>query len=669
MKAFINIILFLLLPSFARSQPSPYYVQQQKKLLDSLQLVLKTATNDTLRMEIYYHLGQYYSEIKRDSALYYLEQQLLLAKKLKLKLWEAVSYDFAGYMLNSLGNYPKSLQYLLEGIKIAEDPETEKGIWKLEGNARSARLGVLVSLIHNMGYLYDQTGNFKEAIIQYFKSLKIAEEIDDKTSVLLNYITLGGTYLKMNSLDSAIFYEQKAFDYFNQSSFTKINGLCLLVFGQAYLLKGNKTLAKRYFNESIQVGLKENSFKFLADAYLSMAKLFKDEGAIDSSLSYAKKSLEIYQITGSPAGMADAFTSLSLIYKLRNKTDSAFIFQGWALATKDSIYNAEKIKQFQNIGFDEQLQLQQLEKEKLAFKSRVRTYAMLAALGVFVLIALILFRNNRQKQKSNVVLERALSSLKSTQAQLIQSEKMASLGELTAGIAHEIQNPLNFINNFSEVNKELLTEMRNEIAKGNYNEVNALAKDLEDNQEKINQHGKRADAIVKGMLQHRRSSSGMKEPTNINALADEYLRLAYHGLRAKDKSFNAKFETDFDQSIGKINIIPQDIGRALVNLINNAFYAVNEKKKQQAENYEPTVSIITKKLDGKIEVSVKDNGNGIPQKVLDKIFQPFFTTKPTGQGTGLGLSLAYDIVKAHGGEIVVQTKEGHGSEFTIRLPF
>jgi len=268
-----------------------------------------------------------------------------------------------------------------------------------------------------------------------------------------------------------------------------------------------------------------------------------------------------------------------------------------------------------------------------------------------------------------------LDNLKSTQAQLIQSEKMASLGELTAGIAHEIQNPLNFVNNFSEVSNELIDEMKDELSKGNYEDANAIADDVKQNLDKINHHGKRADAIVKGMLQHSRSSSGVKEPTDINALADEYLRLAYHGLRAKDKSFNATMKTDFDQSIGNINIIPQDIGRVILNLITNAFYVVDEKKKSGIENYEPTVTVSTshspllgRGVGGEVKITVKDNGNGIPQKILDKIFQPFFTTKPTGQGTGLGLSLSYDIVKAHGGELKVETKEGEGSTFIIQLP-
>ncbi len=270
-------------------------------------------------------------------------------------------------------------------------------------------------------------------------------------------------------------------------------------------------------------------------------------------------------------------------------------------------------------------------------------------------------------------IEKAYVELKNTQKQLIQSEKMASLGELTAGIAHEIQNPLNFVNNFAEVNTELIAEMQQEINQGNYEDAKAIANDIKENEQKISHHGKRADAIVKGMLQHSRISNGQKEPTDINALADEYLRLSYHGLRAKDKSFNADFITDFDQSLPEISVIPQDIGRVLLNLINNAFYAVSKRNLSgssylTALNQKPTVIVSTKNLGSHIEIRVKDNGNGIPNEIKDKIFQPFFTTKPTGQGTGLGLSLSYDIVKAHGGELKVETKEGIGTEFIIVLP-
>ncbi len=320
-------------------------------------------------------------------------------------------------------------------------------------------------------------------------------------------------------------------------------------------------------------------------------------------------------------------------------------------------------------------------------------YGLLLAAAIFAIYRMQrqrIIRRERQKTQLKELaqakeIEKAYHQLRSTQVQLIQSEKMASLGELTAGIAHEIQNPLNFVNNFSDVSTELVDEMNAEIDKGNTEDAKLIAHNLKQNLEKINHHGKRAGDIVKGMLQHSRSSSGVREPTDINKLADEYLRLAYHGLRAKDKSFNATMKTDFDENIGNINIIPQDIGRVLLNLINNAFYAVTEKKKQAPPppeggiknppaEYEPTVIVRTALnppsggRGAEVVISVKDNGNGIPQKVLDKIFQPFFTTKPTGQGTGLGLSLSYDIVKAHRGELKVETTEGKGAEFIIQLP-
>lgn len=314
-----------------------------------------------------------------------------------------------------------------------------------------------------------------------------------------------------------------------------------------------------------------------------------------------------------------------------------------------------------------------LEKQKIQLQEKEKenkiTESLKAALEVQVAertAALTL-----QKEE----LEHALVELKATQEQLIQSEKMASLGELTAGIAHEIQNPLNFVNNFSEVNAELITELEHEVSKGNVGEILLITKDIRENQEKITHHGKRAEAIVKGMLQHSRNSSGQKEPTDINALADEYLRLAYHGLRAKDKTFNAAMKTDFDPSITSVNVIPQDIGRVILNLITNGFYAVTEKKKDGAAGYEPTVTVSTRKLQPaingaeKIEIRVGDNGHGIPKKILEKIFHPFFTTKPTGEGTGLGLSMSYEIItKGHGGELRVENREGEGATFIIQLP-
>jgi two-component system, NtrC family, sensor kinase len=280
--------------------------------------------------------------------------------------------------------------------------------------------------------------------------------------------------------------------------------------------------------------------------------------------------------------------------------------------------------------------------------------------------------NEINKQKNEV--QNTLLELKTTQAQLIQSEKMASLGELTAGIAHEIQNPLNFVLNFSEINKELTDELRQELKAGNYLEVDALAQDIDQNLHKIHHHGKRADSIVRGMLMHSRISTSHKEPTDLNALALEYYHLAYHGQRAKEKSFNAQLITDFDSQLGKAEVVPQEFGRVLLNLFNNAFYATQQKHKialtrDNQEPYQPKIWISTKKSGNEIELKVRDNGIGIPEAFTNKVFQPFFTTKPTGQGTGLGLSLSYDIVtKTHSGEFLLETEEGEFTEFTIKIP-
>ncbi len=455
--------------------------------------------------------------------------------------------------------------------------------------------------------------------------------------------------------------------------------------GDIYSVLNDESMSMNYYYKSLQTSTENNNRTTLSRLYFRLIRYHLGKGNKDSALYYSLKNLALLQTLGQVSGrevnLGDGYENVYLAYKLNKQFDSAFKYQGLALLTKDSLNSIRinNLAEFQKLTFSEQLRLENLAKEKRLYQSRVRIYTLLAGLGIFLLIALILFRNNRQKQKANKVLEKTLAELKSTQSQLIQSEKMASLGELTAGIAHEIQNPLNFVNNFSEVSNELIDEMKTEFKKGDTTEGFAIADDIKQNLEKINHHGKRAADIVKGMLQHSRSSSGVKEATDINALCDEYLRLSYHGLRAKDKSFNATMITDFDESIGNINIVPQDIGRVVLNLINNAFYAASSKGVlsdlpsaggflDPGYKHVPTVWLSTKKVGDKVFISVKDNGPGIPQKILDKIFQPFFTTKPTGQGTGLGLSLSYDIVKAHGGEIKVETKDNAGSEFVISLP-
>jgi signal transduction histidine kinase len=372
--------------------------------------------------------------------------------------------------------------------------------------------------------------------------------------------------------------------------------------------------------------------------------------------------------------LADLYTRIG-DYRNANTAFIRFIELQKALQADKAKYATLSFETEQQIAANELALTNSRNDAELA--STTRNFSIGIAF-LLVLLGLGIFSRYRTQKKTNQALGVALSELKASQTQLVHAEKMASLGELTAGIAHEIQNPLNFVNNFSETSKELLDEMKTALIAGDHAEASAIADDVILNLDKINNHGKRADSIVKGMLQHSRASSGTKELTDLNSLTDEYLRLAYHGFRAKNPSFNALIKTDFDQNIGNVPIVPQDMGRVLLNLISNALYAVNEKKKELGDGYEPMVTITTKLASenssirpsaNSLIVSVQDNGFGIPETHRNKIFQPFFTTKPTGEGTGLGLSLSYDIIKAHGGKIEVESKEGEGTEFKIMLPF
>jgi len=686
MKRYIKFFFFLLIPSLLVAQKNPYWENPPKEEINRMRTEFKDELNDSIRMYMSRRLGTYYFEINTDSSLYFLENELSIAKKLNLKLWEADAWCQIGYVSSLMSNYSKALSSLLTALKISEDEASEKNIWRIsyftkENNPQTARLIVVASTIHNLGHLYGWTRNTEKQLAKYLEALNIIEKTKDLPLLTLVHMNIGDVYQKMNQLDTALAYEQKALKYSDYSGFKKYKGLIFIIMGDISVKQGKYDIAKKYFLESIKTNEEQSVYSFLAEGCVSLANLFLMMGNFDSSFYYASKGLEVAKSTGYLYDVVDACKILSSIYESRSNIDSAFKYQKLAFAINDSLFTIEKNNQFQNINLEEQQRLQEQEKTNIKIQNQTRTYAFMTGLAVFLLIGLLLYRNSRQKQKANKILESTLTNLKATQSQLIQSEKMASLGELTAGIAHEIQNPLNFVNNFSEVNVELIDELKTEVRSLAEDEISLRPKriemteqlidDIKANSEKINHHGKRAGDIVKGMLQHSRSSSGVKEPTDINALCDEYLRLGYHGLRAKDKDFNATMKTDFDDSIGKINIIPQDIGRVVLSLLNNAFYAVDQRLRQAQPDtgYEPTVSITTKKVDGNVEIKVTDNGNGIPQKVLDKIFQPFFTTKPTGQGTGLGLSLSYDIVRAHGGELKVETKEVEGSSFIIHLPF
>ena len=681
MNKYLKILLVFFLPVFGKAQVG--------RQMDSIYLMLQNANNDTVRMGAYSILGGLYDDVSADSGMYYCNKGIAIAEKLNLQLNKAEIKALMGIHLMKTGNYPEALRIISQGIKIAEDPSNERKIANLQkGTTPQMYRRKVVALLYGfLEYLYLFVGNYEKQIAIAHQAIPLLELAADTVNLAGVYPDIGDGYLKLNKLDSALFYQNKSLFYYSKLPVNarKFEGSTYTSIGTIYENMGNPHLARENYLKAVEVSELRDNPRHTGNACLQLASLYQSLNKADSSFLYAKKALEAFKLGGYKKELAIAYRIISdYYYYTQNNRDSSFTYLRLATVLKDSLDKIEKIRlqEFQVAAFNQQLQLQQTQQNRIEKEGQLKTIALIALVAVFSIIGLLLYKNNRQKQKTNYILQEkngeiqgTLNELKSTQSQLIQSEKMASLGELTAGIAHEIQNPLNFVNNFSEVNAELLTEMKYELDQGHTEDAKVLANDAIENQQKILQHGKRADAIVKGMLQHSRSSSGVKEPTDINKLADEYLRLAYHGLRAKDKSFNATLKTHYDESlssdeagIGSINIIPQDIGRVVLNLITNAFYAVDEKRKSGAKNYAPTVTVSTKKLHDKIEIRVTDNGNGIPQKVLDKIFQPFFTTKPTGQGTGLGLSMSYDIVKVHGGELKVETEENKGTTFIITLP-
>ncbi|MES1213922.1 MAG: ATP-binding protein [Bacteroidota bacterium] len=640
----------------------------QKTYADSLYQALATSKQDSTRLFILCHLSDYNSFLYPDSAMYYADKAIELSTNLKYTYGEALGLLCKGAAFDRVADFPAALQLAYNALETAKKLDTHK----------LYMMGMANNFIAHLNHMM---GNSKKSIELYHNSISLVNQSGENPEEVYNtYFKLGFEMLMLGKNDSALFYINKGKRFLPFLKKYLRQPTPWLISANIYNATGNVDSADKYVREGLKISEEYNAVFLRAVLYNTLANVFLEKKKKDSCIYYVHQSLSISQKYHYKLFEIEGSGFLSDLYSDVN-SDSTLKYLRIMLAAKDEAFSDSKQRQFQLIGFDDEKRQKELADTKMRFQNQVRMYALAGAVAVFLIIAFIFWRNNKQKQQANILLneqkekaENALAELKTTQAQLVQSEKMASLGELTAGIAHEIQNPLNFVNNFSEVNTELIEEMKTELEAGNKDEAIAIANDIKDNEQKINMHGKRADSIVKGMLQHSRTSTAQKELTDINALADECLRLSYHGFRSKEKSINLNFHTDFDKSAGKINIISQDIGRVILNLLNNAFYSVAEKKKTQPNDYEPVVSISTKRIIDKsdnhfVEIRIKDNGNGIPQSVLDKIFNPFFTTKPTGQGTGLGLSLSYDIItKGHAGELKVTTQEGEFAEFIITLP-
>ena len=641
----------------------PGYAQNQLKA-DSLKYELANSKQDSIRAFKLIDLANIYQNTKPDSSIYYGRQALTLLQNTKYFPNQVPALLNLSIEFRVLGDVGKAMEAAFKGLQIAEE--------KKDGHNTA-------HCLNQLGTIYMISLQDYSKAIQFFRqSNQIADELHDEEWNAYMVLNIASAYRRNKQFDSAFFYDQKAYATFKKLDTAEHIPLLFLQMGATQFGLNNYPLALEYLHKGLHICREQDDIFYSSIAFYRIAEVFQAMKQEDSCIWFTKQSLAEANKINFKQQILDASTLLTQLYESRN-IDSAYYYLKLAKTANDEVNGPAKKLELQKTITDEQERQRKVEAERMAYQTQLKQYIFLAGLGILLLIAFILYRNNKQKQKTNKVLESTLTNLKSTQAQLIQSEKMASLGELTAGIAHEIQNPLNFVNNFSEVNKEMLEELKAERlkpkAERDEQTESEIIEDVIGNSEKINHHGKRADAIVKGMLQHSQSSTGQKEPTDINKLVDEYLRLSYQGLRAKDNTFNATLKTDFDESIQKIDINPQDIGRVLLNLYNNAFYAVNEKMKAanlnaatEGKTYKPTVSVSTKRVGDKVFIFVQDNGNGIPQKVLGKVFQPFFTTKPTGQGTGLGLSLSYDVIKAHGGEIKVETKNSEGTTFIINLP-
>jgi len=647
---------------------------QEQRVADSLVLIYQQDTlKDTARLRLLLDLS--FNEVRDfKQAVRYTDELISLSQAAGNDNYLRAGYFIKGTKERLLDNLDEALSAFFKSAEIAQKIHNRRG----EGDAYGA-----------IGDIYSVAKNHQNAMNYYNRAISTLRNSNDSTSLASALSNAGDEFLNVKEYDSALVYFRESKTIFDKINYLSGKAYSLGNIGMVYANTGKNELAEKNINEAISILEGKQDYYPICVYLISMSEVYQGKGDEQTALSYAIRSLQLAEQYRLKEQIADANLKVSQLFEKSGDMDKALKYYKKFIENRDSVNNINTVQKMADLRTNYEVAQKQVEVNMLHQQKRNQKNLLIylaIILGLAMIILGILIKNNQNKQKAYQILnkqkqqtdeqkvkaERALRDLQATQKQLIQSEKMASLGQLTAGIAHEIQNPLNFINNFSDLNKELVEDMLSEKAKPISERDEKLEEELlnniKDNEEKINLHGRRADAIVKSMLQHSRPSSGEKDLTDINALAGEFLKLSYHGLRAKDKSFNATMTTTFDEAVGKIRIAPQEIGRVLLNLYNNAFYAVTEKKNFNIEGYEPTVSASTKKLEKTIEIRIRDNGTGIPKDKLDKIFQPFFTTKPSGEGTGLGLSLSYDIIKVHDGEIAVQSQEGEYTEFIISLP-
>ena len=727
MKKIILLILFVFLTFHIVS--SAY---SQNKAIDSLKNVLLTQKEDTSKVNTLHELGFQYGVVGDvEKSLDCAKKALILSQKLGYKKGELKAYFYlTDINQRGLGNQQEAMRYCKKGVELSKKYQDKNNLASfylqmsyinsnLYNSAEALNYSFkalkifessddkinLSETYNNIAILYRNEKKYLEALNYYKLCLKLKESlgVDELWAVARTYNSIGKIYLLQNKIELALQSTLKGLEIFKKLADKAPNwGLpftynCMASIYEAkadsLVQKQDKISAEKEYKNALDFFLKSQEtwesirpetggsfYVSIGNVYMKLKQYQAARINLSKAIIFSENNKDYFE------GNRDTYLFMSKLDSIEGKWKDAYNHYKLYIIFRDSLENTEKTKaitaQLMQFEFDKKEALTKAEQEKKDLEHKRTRNLQYAALAGLILIVSGLFYNNHQKQKAKTDIEKAYSQLKTTQAQLIQKEKLASLGELTAGIAHEIQNPLNFVNNFSEVSRELVNEMEEELKVGNADIAIEIAGDLKQNLSKINHHGKRASSIVSAMLEHSRTSTGERQPTDINKLADEYLRLSYHGMKAKDKNgsatrFNADYEFIADENLPLVNVVPQDIGRVLLNLMNNAFYAVSQRNHavetgpalSLQPQYQPIVRVFTQQFENQIIIKIEDNGTGMSKEIQAKIFQPFFTTKPTGEGTGLGLSLAYDIVtKGHGGTIEVESVEGQGATFVVKLP-
>ena len=653
--------LLLVGPMWAAAEVLPQ--PRSDTAVDSLRWLLTHSHSDPERVSLLCRISDQLWTQNTDSAAVYARRALMLARHIRDRRGEGAALNRLGAALRE-SNLARALEVFQQSLHIAQTTHDQ---------------ALVAQNLRSIGIIYVYLRDQRQGLAYYFQALKIGQQLHDEYRVVIELSNIGLAYDLFSQLDSSQLYQERAYALARRLH-TPTNYI-LYGLGNVARKQGRFAQARAFYHESIIESKKVRHLRSLNFAYVGLATLYQITGRSDSSVYYARLGYQAAQTNGFLRGVLNASTVLTQNFKRHGLVDSALKYQSLMLVMKDTLFGQEKVMRLQSLNYREQQRAQAAADSQAALKAHYRTYALLAGVVGLLALALLLGRHGRQQERAKEALERSLVELKTAQDQLVQREKMAFLGELTAGIAHELQNPLNFVKNFAEVSTDLVDEMSGsgeprDLTRNTVLEQEILA-GLKQNLQQISQHGQRATSIIRGMLEHSRTGTSQRKPTDLNALVEDSLRLAYQGLQAKERGFKAQLITSFAPELPLVLVVSLDMGRVLINLFTNAFHAVQQRQRQHAEvgsagagpAYQPEVMVTTAAVASGVEIRIRDNGAGMSDQVRAKIFQPFFTTKAVGEGTGLGLSLSHDVVTTgHGGSLTVQSREGEGTEFVVALP-